>query len=342
MNIFSLGAIILLAVIFLGILIMALMLSFSNAVVVNADRMDKEKKEKKSVNPGSTRGLAIPTSATVENQLKEAMKLAAKDAANLPRGGNMGIGRMVDPEVQPEKKFNSQGVADDPLSAVKIAQFHTWQGLDYQAPKVAASGSGTTTVTQSVKRTLVAGKDFAFTNPVGLSGAEKRQVIIANAKAKSAAYKALKQSGQTMTTQSEAVAQPAAAGTPKQSVPSGVTMPPPPVLIPITDSMSPDDRRKATISNSKAKSAYNKELKALGITAPEEGDAPAAVATPAPVAAAPAPAARNPQLPPPPALIPITDSMSPDERRQATISNSKAKSAYNKELKALGIDPSAD
>jgi hypothetical protein len=32
--------------------------------------------------------------------------------------------------------------------------------------------------------------------------------------------------------------------------------------------------------------------------------------------------------------------MSPDEVRAARISNSKAKSAYNKALKAAGIDPS--
>jgi hypothetical protein len=40
-----------------------------------------------------------------------------------------------------------------------------------------------------------------------------------------------------------------------------------------------------------------------------------------------------------PELVELTDDMSPDEKRQARISNSKAKSAFNKQLKAAGIDP---
>ena len=38
-------------------------------------------------------------------------------------------------------------------------------------------------------------------------------------------------------------------------------------------------------------------------------------------------------------LVEITDDMSPDEKRQARIANSKAKSAFNKTLKAAGVDP---
>jgi hypothetical protein len=41
----------------------------------------------------------------------------------------------------------------------------------------------------------------------------------------------------------------------------------------------------------------------------------------------------------PPDLIEITDDMSPDAVRQARIANSKAKSVFNKALKAAGIDP---
>ncbi len=41
----------------------------------------------------------------------------------------------------------------------------------------------------------------------------------------------------------------------------------------------------------------------------------------------------------PPELVDLTDDMSPDEKRQARIGNSKAKSAFNKQLKAAGIDP---
>lgn len=43
--------------------------------------------------------------------------------------------------------------------------------------------------------------------------------------------------------------------------------------------------------------------------------------------------------PPPPEMIAITDDMAPDEVRKARIANSKAKSAYKKQLKAMGIDP---
>jgi uncharacterized protein YggE len=43
---------------------------------------------------------------------------------------------------------------------------------------------------------------------------------------------------------------------------------------------------------------------------------------------------------PEPEYIEITDDMSADEVRKARIANAKAKSAYNKALKAAGIDPS--
>jgi hypothetical protein len=43
---------------------------------------------------------------------------------------------------------------------------------------------------------------------------------------------------------------------------------------------------------------------------------------------------------PKPEYMEITDDMEPAEKRSARIHNSKAKSAYNKALKAAGIDPS--
>lgn len=121
-------------------------------------------------------------------------------------------------------------------------------------------------------------------------------------------------------------------------------------VIEITDDMSPAEKRKARIANSKAKSAAVKAAKADG----RVPAAPAAVSTAAgqavqaaapaavPVSASSAvpaatPAAAN--LPPKPELVVITDGMPPDEKRQARIANSKAKSAYNKALKAAGIDP---
>lgn len=147
-----------------------------------------------------------------------------------------------------------------------------------------------------------------------------------------------------------AAAQPAAV-----AMPTGI---PEPNYIDITDDMAPDDLRKARIQNSKEKSKYNKALKAAGydpsavasgeVVVPDAVAAPAP--TPEPVAAAAAPAAApaasggapDPALLasiPAPNYIDITDSMPPDEIRQARIQNSKARSAYNKALKAAGIDP---
>lgn len=67
----------------------------------------------------------------------------------------------------------------------------------------------------------------------------------------------------------------------------------------------------------------------------------AAVAAPVAAAAAPRPAAAAPVAAgiAPPQLIAITDSMSPEEVRRARVENAKAMSAYNKALKAAGIDP---
>ncbi|MCA9916775.1 MAG: hypothetical protein KC445_02435, partial [Anaerolineales bacterium] len=199
-----------------------------------------------------------------------------------------------------------------------------------------------------VKRKLVAGKDYPVTEiTAGMDPAEKRRVRIANAKAKSAAYKALKESGQDMVAAAPVASAPAAAA------PSGPTAEQaaaaagiePPQLIEITDDMDPADVRKARIANSKANSAYKKALKAAGI----DPSAPSAASAPAPVASAPAPAPEPTPAPaatavpndiPKPDLIEITDDMDPNDVRKARIANAKAASAYKKALKAAGIDPS--
>jgi hypothetical protein len=128
--------------------------------------------------------------------------------------------------------------------------------------------------------------------------------------------------------------------------------------------MPADEIRKARIGNSKAKSAFNKQLKAAGIDpksvkiddsghavmaegATQAAAAPAAAPVQAaaePVPAAPATAESGTvDLTAlgisPPELVEISDEMSPDEKRQARIANSKAKSAFNKALKAAGVDP---
>ena len=112
----------------------------------------------------------------------------------------------------------------------------------------------------------------------------------------------------------------------------------------------------------KARSAFNKALKAAGIDpktveigddgqikftgeAPSLAAAPAVEAAPVAAEATVVSAAETGSVDlaslgiAPPDLIEITDDMSPDELRQARITNSKAKSAFNKALKAAGIDP---
>lgn len=129
-----------------------------------------------------------------------------------------------------------------------------------------------------------------------------------------------------------AAAAPVASG-PRELVP-GKDYP----VIEITDSMSPDEIRKARIANSKAKSAAMKANKAAGDTGAPAAAAPAT----APVAAAaPTQSAAAAAGVPEPEYIEITDSMSPDDVRKARIANSKAKAAYNKALKAAGVDPAA-
>ena len=205
---------------------------------------------------------------------------------------------------------------------------------------------------------------------------EKRKARIANSKAKSAFNKALKAAGidpKTVEIDADgnvvmpqgaapaAAAAPAvaaAAPAPQSAAALGIE---PPQLVTITDDMSADEVRKARIGNSKAKSAFNKALKSAGIDPKtvEIGDdgqikfAEGAAPATAPPAADPPPQAAAPAAPAdasgeidlaslgiaPPELVEITDDMSPDEKRQARISNSKAKSAFNKALKAAGVDP---
>jgi hypothetical protein len=185
---------------------------------------------------------------------------------------------------------------------------------------------------------------------------EVRKARVANAKAQSAYNKALKAAGGTPGMATAAVAETAApvvAAAPTPVTPVGIE---PPQLIVITDDMAPEDVRKARVANAKAQSAYNKALKAAGIdpsaVSAEAGAGGVSVAaaleatpTPAPAvaaaAAAPAAGSVTPEALgiPRPQLMEITDDMSPDDVRQARIANAKAQSAFNKALKAAGIDP---
>lgn len=296
--------------------------------------------ETRSYNPAVTLGYQIQVDGDRDTQLKEARKLAAKQAADTPRGANMKIG----PQYKQEQQATAfAGVNDDPITAVKIASVHGWDGLRTGIvavdPAAVAAPTAATAATGKVK--LVPGKDYPVIEITdSMSPDETRKARVANAKAKSAAMKAAKaaqQSGGAVPT----AAAPAAAASVAAPLPAAAAAIPEPDYIKVTDDMSAEEKRKARIANSKAKSAYNKALKAAGVD-PSAAAAPAAVApsvvaAPAAVPAAPPPAAVANI--PEPELIEITDDMSPDEMRQARIANSKAKSAYNKALKAAGIDP---
>ncbi len=309
----------------------------------------------KGYNQRMTFGYRVKVEATPEEQIKEARKQAAIQAANTPRGANMRIG-----SGSLATAGKKEALERDPWSAAKIAQHHGWDGAQTgavvvaAAPGAVAAAPGAAAPTGKIE--LVPGKDYEYIEITdSMSPDEKRKARIANSKAKSAAMKAAKaaqQAGGVVPTAAPVAAAPAAQ--PVAAAPAAVDIEAP-VLIELTDDMSPDETRKARIANSKAKSAFNKALKAAGIDpktveivdgkvvmpagATPVAAAPAAAAAPveaAPAAAAPAPVATDI---PKPELIEITDDMDPDEIRKARIANSKAKSAYNKALKAAGIDP---
>lgn len=338
---------------------------------VTTAKLQIEENEK-AYNPLVTLGHKIKAQASKEMQLLEARRLAAKKAAQTPRGANMRIGRLGQENLTTAGKV--EALAQDPLTAVRIAAYHGWDGAKVgavtmeDAPKAAGAGA-------SISRIKLApGKDYAKIDIVdSMSLPEKRKARIANAKARSAAIKAAKAAGvaptpyggaaAAATVQAAAAPAEASAAAPATAAPAAApTMAAihvaPPQLIEITESMSPDETRKARISNSKATSAFNKALKEAGIDpksveivdgkvvmAGSASAAPAAAAT-AVADAAPVVATETAAAPvtavaaiPQPEYIDITDDMSPEDARKARITNSKLKSEYNKALKAAGIDP---
>jgi hypothetical protein len=295
--------------------------------------------EERAFNPGVTLGHRVEPQATFETQYLQARKVAAKKAAATPRGANARVG-----SIGPKLMTASVGLKDDAISAVKIAEFHGWDGARLGIPAGGVPVAAAIPVAAAVAAPagpveVVAGRDYVEI-PItdGMSPEEVRKARAANAKARSAAMKAAKtaQSGAAAPVAAAAGAAAVAAPAVGAAAPVGVSIEPP-KLIEITDSMSPEEVRKARIANSKTMSAYNKALKAAGDAV---GVAPAAPVAPA-VAAAPAAAAPVAVGIAPPKLIEITDAMSPDEVRKARIANSKATSAYNKALKEAGVDPAA-
>ncbi len=328
--------------------------AFATAVDKTKDVVENKDK---GYNPAVTFGHTVKVNADPDVMLKEARLEAARKAASLPRGANMRIGR----KGQVNLRTAGSALDEDAMTAVRIAMHHGWDGartgaVAAVAAPVAAAAGGVAAPTGKIK--LVPGKDYEFTKITdGMAPEEKRKARIANSKAKSAAYKAAKAAGVPAGT--PAATAPVAAGAqPAVAAVAQTVNIEAPKLIEITDDMSPDELRKARISNSKVKSAFNKALKEAGVdpseveivdgkvVLPGGAAVTAAVAAPAAQQAQAVPAVAPAAAPvaalssvPKPDLIEITDSMSPDEVRAARISNSKAKSAYNKALKAAGIDP---
>jgi DNA-binding protein H-NS len=343
MPIFFIAVLAIMLPIILGVVLAFAIARFDTVVVETKEAIDQGER---LYNPSLTLGHRVKVDADPQEQIAEARRLAAAKAAALPRGANMRIGRKG-----AENLLTAHaGIEEDPLTAVKIAAFHGWDGARAGAP------AGGAPQQQAAAQPTAAGPATApvITVPEpdyieitdNMSPDEVRKARIANAKAKSAYNKALKAAGSdpSAAAQPQAVpaAAPAAAPAPAPATAAGV---PEPDYIEITDDMSPDEVRKARIANAKAKSAYNKALKAAGIDPSEMAQAqsaPAPQAAPAESApaesAAPSPAAAGV---PEPDYIEITGDMSPNEIRNARISNAKAKSAYNKALKAAGIDPAS-
>jgi putative ubiquitin-RnfH superfamily antitoxin RatB of RatAB toxin-antitoxin module len=347
MNVLIITSIVVTVTLAIGTGLATIFVRLSNMVV---EEQNTAEKEKTSYNPALTKGHKVAVEADFETQLKEARLLAAKKAAVTPRGANMRIGQLGE-KSQPTA---FDGIDNDPITTVRVAHFHGWNILRTGAAAgAAAAGAVQTTAAAPVQtkrpEDLVPGKDYEFIQITdSMDPAEIRRARIANAKAKSAAVKALKASGATIAAGPAAVGAPAAAPAAQQqaaaqpqAVAVGGAEPVAGVdyeVIEITDDMDPAAVRKARISNSKAKAAAFKAFKESGGTV--GAAAPAPVAQPAAAAPAVQPAAAAvPSSVPRPDFIEITDDMDPADVRKARINNAKAKSAYVKALKDAGIDP---
>lgn len=344
MNVIVIASIVGAGVVIVGALIAIAFRSF-NLVVVQEQKNAEE--ESRSYNPALTYGFKIPVQADAQTQLKAAREEAARRAASTPRWANMNIGKG-----NSQVRTAYQGVDSDPISAVKIAAVHTWQGLrsgaSFSPAQTVTHASAETAAPTKTADDLVPGKDYEYIEiRDDMSPAEKRKARIANVKAKSAAVKALKASAPAAapapTTQ--AAATPQTVAPPQAAAPASAGEPQPGVdyeVIEITDDMGPDEVRKARIANVKAKAAAMKAHKASGGAAqaaqPQPAAAPAEERTASAAASGPSPSAAQV---PPPDLIEIVDDMAPDEMRKARIHNAKAKAAYKKALKEVGIDPNS-
>lgn len=306
---------------------------------VTSTRTEMEAEER-AYNPGITLGHRIKVQSNYEEQLRQARKEAAKVAAATPRGANNRIGRAG----QSTLATAGTSVTSDPLTAVRIARFHGWDGARVGTPSVNAAGAGVAPAAAGAAPAAVAAAPtiapptlIAITP--NMAPEEVRKARIANSKAEAAYNKALKAAAAGAPV---AVAGPTPSAAPPAAAAAPVVGIERPKLIEITPDMAPEDVRKARVANAKAEAAYNKALKAAGATpgavipavspgVEEQQPAPIQAASAAPIAVGIEP----------PQLIEITEGMSPEDVRKARVSNAKAESAYNKALKAAGIDPAA-
>jgi hypothetical protein len=360
MNVLFIASVIITITLIMGIIIAAITSWFGRLVV---REQTSAAKERGRYNVALTMGLEIPVDSEPAEQMEIARKLAAKKAASLPRWGNMRAGKMG----KSDQSTAYDGVKEDPVTAVKIASFHGWEGvksgivIDEPAPSKAVRASAQTTIPAKSVADLVPGEDYSFIELTDeMSPAEKRKARIANSKARSAAIKALKESGAVAprTPGVEAVAEPAEKETAPGSSQTAVTAAAPvgePVAgvdypyVEITEDMEPSEKRNVRIANSKARSAAMKAFKEAGgstspvapmVAGPEQGEVHVQQVAESIDTSTDEGGADIPAEIPKPEYMEITDDMEPAEKRSARIHNSKAKSAYNKALKAAGIDPS--
>lgn len=338
-----------------AVVVLIILLAVAFAVAFSSlDRAAKEveaerEETDRAYNPNLTMGYEVSMRAEKEKMIEEARTLAAKQAAALPRGANMRIGRLGESNTM-KTAYDGAKEQRDPFTAAKIAAYHGWDGLRsgfVSAQEQQAAPQAAQPKAKKGKIKLEPGKDYPHTEITDdMPPEEKRKARIANAKARSKAMKeakAAQAAGQPVPT--EAPAQQAPAQQQAQPSPAAAAGIPEPDYKEITDDMGADEVRKARIHNAKARSKYHKALKEAGIDPKEAQQQQQAAqqqqeqqAQPAPqtqAASDPAAAAGVPE----PDYIEITDDMEADEVRKARVHNAKARSKYHKALKEAGLDP---
>ena len=246
---FLIAAVIVFLIFILGALLAWAFKGFDKAIIKTKENIENQDR---AYNPALTMGYRINSKASAEEQIKEARRVSARRAAAMPRGANATIGWRE----QPDLTTASKGLDQDPWTATKIAQFHGWDGAKAGIPAGGIPEGGVAVAAAAApaaagKIVLVPGKDYPVIEiSDDMPADEKRKARIANSKAKSAAMKKAKAAGVTAAPAVAVAAAPAARCV-------GIE---PPKLIEISDDMPADEKRKARIANSKAKSAFNKSV----------------------------------------------------------------------------------